>query len=120
MVRKIWHLFHERIHVLRRRSGPKADASCTTKDSTAWLYPIPQAWFLEALGAAHIAHRALSAEEEERELLASYTAKSSSQVVTPLLTPFLPLVLNHFFHTLLEGHTGFFYPMITCGLSAGY
>lgn len=54
-----------------------------------------------------------------RELLASYTAKSSSQVVAPLLTPFLPLVLNHFFYTLLEGHAGFFYLMITCGLSAG-
>lgn len=82
---------------------------------TVWLYPISQAWFLEALGAAHFVHRALSA---RRELLASHS-QSSSQVVSPLPTPFLFLDLNHFFHTLLEGHTGCFYPMVTCGLSAG-
>lgn len=80
------------------------------------LYPIPQAWFLEALEAAHIVHRALSAEERAPSLIHS---ESSSQVVSPLPTPFLFLDLNHFFHTLLEGHNGYFYPTITCGMSVG-
>lgn len=76
---------------------PKAGVSSTSKNSTAGLCPIPQAWFPEALGAAHIAHRALSAEEEERApgLIHSQVKQSSGDPSThpiPALgpVPFLP------------------------------